>query len=185
MSPSKDTRFAFRSNLILDPAREESWLEQQARNGWHLKSANIFGYSLRRGMASKIAYRLDFRLLSRKQLPEYLSLFADAGWEHVCGTGMFIYFRRGVHGGPVPEIYSDRESLIGMYRRLLFFCSLFLCYTIFNLYYSGAILSLTSASLPHLASVGVQVTAATGLALSIVRMLLIIRTLRKGVPPTA
>ena len=65
-------------------------------------------------------YRLDWREASRKELPDYLQLFADAGWEHVGSLSGWQYFRRLTAEEPTPEIFTDVDSKVAKYERMIF-----------------------------------------------------------------
>ncbi|MCD4673574.1 MAG: DUF2812 domain-containing protein [Anaerolineaceae bacterium] len=61
-------------------------------------------------------------------------MFKDAGWEHV---GQFFngwqYFRKAFVPGEMMDIYSDAESKIGKYNRLLLFLVPFIPLLFFSL----------------------------------------------------
>ena len=52
---------------------------------------------------------------------DYLQLFNDAGWEKVDEMAGWQYFRQAARSGDEMEIYTDAESKIGKYTRLLAF----------------------------------------------------------------
>jgi hypothetical protein len=102
---------------------EEEWLNEMAAKGLHLQRVNFpcFYYFIE-GEPSTYVYRLDFKSSPKTDMNEYLQLFADAGWEHV---GQFFngwqYFRKAVAPGETAEIYSDAESKMAKYNRLMLF----------------------------------------------------------------
>ena len=99
--------------------KEENWLGEMARQGWHLKQPDAFGnHTFSQGEPSEMAYRLDF-FTDAKNKAGYLQIFQDAGWEYVGEAGTWQYFRKPVLDGEVPEIYTDNESKIRKYRRVL------------------------------------------------------------------
>ena len=51
----------------------------------------------------------------------YLQLFLDSGWEYVEEMAGWHYFRQLARPGEELEIYTDAESKIGKYQRLLTF----------------------------------------------------------------
>ncbi|GAB4481619.1 MAG: DUF2812 domain-containing protein [Anaerolineae bacterium] len=100
--------------------QEEVWLREMANQGWHLSSVRLPGiYRFRRGEPRDVAYRLDFTTERKEKYQEYLQLFRDAGWEHVGKMGSWQYFRKAAAAGEEPQIYTDPESKIQKYRRLL------------------------------------------------------------------
>ena len=107
--------------------KEEAWLAEMAKEGYHLENISLPGqYSFRKGEPGNYIYRLDFQALRAKDKDSYLQLFADAGWEHVGDMGGWVYFRHKLNGGEPPEIYSDLESKIGKYHRLIAYLIIFL-----------------------------------------------------------
>lgn len=113
------TTVRFRWYWAWQEDRETAWLERMSREGWHLASYTFGWYRFRRGEPRDCLYRLDFDPDAAKRWDEYLGLFRDAGWEHVLRWGSWHYFR-AERGKPFSdEIYTDRESRIAKYRRLL------------------------------------------------------------------
>ena len=99
--------------------RETAWLEQMSRGGWHLEAYAFGWYRFRRGEPRDCLYRLDFDPYAGKRWDEYLGIFRDAGWDHVLRWGSWHYFRAERGKAFSDEIYTDRESRIVKYRRLL------------------------------------------------------------------
>ena len=93
---------------------EARWLEQMAQSGWHLVSGPIL-YCFEKGAPARVRYALDYRSES-SELPEYLKLCSDAGWERVMEVAGWQYFRTA--SADAPEIYTDSSSRIAKYRRL-------------------------------------------------------------------
>jgi amino acid permease len=78
--------------------KEEAWLEAMSQSGWHLF----------------------------KSLQEYLQICRDAGWEMLGRMSSWYYFRKEYRGGEKPEFFSDKDSKVQKYRRLLLFLVIFL-----------------------------------------------------------
>ena len=98
---------------------EETWLRGMSQQGWHLMSVGLPGfYSFARGEARNYVYRLDY-VNSKADFVEYVQLFQDAGWEHLGAMGGWQYFRTQALPGKTPDIYTDVESKIQKYRRVL------------------------------------------------------------------
>jgi len=107
----------------------ERWLEDMAREGLHLQRVDCLRsrFVFQRGEPAEITYRLDFQM--NKVSPDYLQLFADAGWERIDDSFGWQFWRALPHAGRTPEIFTDTASRIGKYQRLL---GLFaLCYGAF------------------------------------------------------
>ena len=106
--------------------KEEAWLNNMAREGWHLKRLGIPGaYIFESGEPRNDQYRMDF-ITNRKEYQNYLQLFKDAGWEHLGEMGGWQYFRTKVEGNSIPEIYTDQDSKASKYQRLLIVLIIFL-----------------------------------------------------------
>jgi hypothetical protein len=101
---------------------EEAWLREMSQEGWHL---SLIGfptiYSFEAGEAQDYVYRLDYRSYWKMDKDDYLQLFQDAGWEYVEEMAGWHYFRTPARAGEEMEIYTDAESKIGKYQRLLTF----------------------------------------------------------------
>jgi hypothetical protein len=101
--------------------KEEAWLGKMAQQGLHLTQP-LFPclYTFTRGAPADVAYRLDYvPRMSGDEFEVYLQVFRDAGWEHLGQMAGWQYFRKPVHAGEPSEIYTDAESKIRKYRRLL------------------------------------------------------------------
>ena len=107
--------------------KEEAWLTEMARQGLHLDDVPFPGrYQFKSGEPADYVYRLDYQSLKTKDKVSYLQLFADAGWENVGEMGGWVYFRYKVTKGENPEIFSDQESKIGKYHRVMLYLVIFL-----------------------------------------------------------
>ncbi|MEB0030698.1 DUF2812 domain-containing protein [Undibacterium sp. RTI2.1] len=97
----------------------EQWLQEMARQGLHLKSVNIFClYTFIQSKPAEVSYCLDFVPHLRRD-PAYFDLFRDAGWEHVIEITGWHYWRTPIVAGRVPKIFTDIESKIKKYKRIL------------------------------------------------------------------
>jgi len=107
--------------------KEEAWLAEMAAQGLHLETVSLPGtYQFKKGEPANFIYRLDYQSLKTKDKDSYLQLFADAGWENVGEMGGWIYFRYKTNNGEAPEIYSDLDSKIGKYQRVMTYLAIFL-----------------------------------------------------------
>jgi hypothetical protein len=101
---------------------EEEWLRDMSKNGWHLDRIGFpTVYTFEAGEAQDFVYRLDYRSYYKMDKEDYLQLFNDAGWEYVEEMAGWHYFRQAARSGEDLEIYTDSESKIGKYVRLLAF----------------------------------------------------------------
>lgn len=108
------TRFRFFTVWQAD--QEVRWLEQMAREGWHLTRGGIL-FKFRKGPPSMVRYQLDYRTETGVQLKEYLDLCRDAGWEHVSRFANWHYFRTAEPSAP--DLHTDPASLADRYKRIL------------------------------------------------------------------
>src|SRR5690625_3588040 len=108
--------YKFRFFLNFD--KEEQWLEQMAKKGYHLKKAT-FGYQFDQGKPANTVIRTDFRKFKKKEdFIDYCTLFADSGWKHryvskSCGVQ---YFKK-IDDTAENEIFSDANSKASRYKR--------------------------------------------------------------------
>jgi hypothetical protein len=102
--------------------REEDWLRQMSQAGWHLKEPGVSGfYTFVSGEPRDYVYRLDFIDSPQKDRREYLQLFQDAGWDYLGEAMGWQYFRTLARPGESPEIFTDSDSKIQKYKRMLTF----------------------------------------------------------------
>jgi len=107
--------------IIADFAKEEQFLNDMAKRGYRLEKYNSLGvYTFRRAELQNLSYRIDYRTFSNSaQFENYCTLFQDAGWEHVYGTKRSgsQYFLPIPDRVQTDDIFSDKESKAGRYRR--------------------------------------------------------------------
>ena len=123
-----------------DDEKEETWLREMAGRGWHLRVGSFPPfYVFEQGEPQDVVYRIDYRTTG-KDKAHYLQLFHDAGWEHAMEHLGWQYFRQAAVDGASPEIFSDSESKVQKYERLLMFLVILLpLYIPFVLLDSGRI----------------------------------------------
>ena len=113
-------------------AKEEAWLGNMAQTGWHLKSVGLpCVYQFIKGEASHTIYRLDYMPDDKAKSPEYKQIFQDAGWEYIGEMSNWRYWRKPVAEGETAEIFTDTESKIRKYRRMLGYMVFFLMLLVF------------------------------------------------------
>ena len=109
-----------------DDEKEETWLREMAKSGWHFKSVTLPGnYVFEQGMPRDDVYRLDY-LFNRKDMVNYLQIFQDAGWDYMGEMNSWQYFRKEARDGEIPEIYSDNESKSKKYQHIMLVLIIFL-----------------------------------------------------------
>ena len=99
---------------------EEKWLRQMSLSGLHLYSVDFAGvYTFTKGPPHDYVYRLDYRQNTRENDAEYLQLFEDAGWERISNFASWHYFRKEPMPGEEAEIFTDVDSRVAKYKRVL------------------------------------------------------------------
>jgi hypothetical protein len=106
--------------------QEEAWLRSMSQKGWHLSSVGLpCIYRFWAGEPRDYVYRLDYQTFPKKDKQEYQQLFRDAGWEYIGEMSAWQYFRKEVKEEEPLEIFTDVESKIAKYKRILPFLWLF------------------------------------------------------------
>lgn len=101
---------------------QEQWLREMARQGLHLKSVNILSrWTFVQGAPADVTYRVDFN--AQRDGSDFHQLFRDAGWEYAAACTGWQYWRRATVQGQAPEIFTDSDSKMGKFRRLLLLLS--------------------------------------------------------------
>jgi len=113
------TKRVKRTFLAWQEEKEEKWLSEMSKKGWHLVRVGFFNYTFREGAPRDYEYRFDFKILGRNDFEDYRSTFEDAGWEYIGNLGSWYYFRADVSKDPDMELYSNNRSKIEKYKRLL------------------------------------------------------------------
>ncbi|NMB55912.1 MAG: DUF2812 domain-containing protein [Leptolinea sp.] len=126
----------FRWFWIWEDDREENWLEEMSRQGNHMQQVVFPGvYTFEKGPRREYVYRLDY--LSGQKTEEYLTLFRDAGWTYLGRLNSWQYFRKEVKNAEKPEIFTDNESKIEKYRRIISLLAALLPLMVVNLINCG------------------------------------------------
>ena len=106
--------------------QEEEWLRSMSQNGWHLSSGGLpCIYRFRAGEPRDYVYRLDYQIHKKSDQRDYLQLFRDAGWEHIGEMSPWHYFRKEAKEGEALEIYTNVESKVAKYKRVLTYLAFF------------------------------------------------------------
>lgn len=136
----KDRKIKLMPASIYDVAAMETWLADQAKQGWLLgDSIGRLTAKLERGTPVECQYRLEpvdgAELIQDEALRDY---YAEAGWEFICfSANRDFRVWRSTRRNPV-EIHSDPEVEAGAYRRLAHRlyqgCAISVCYTLLWLF---------------------------------------------------
>ena len=158
-------------------AAEESWLEEMSKKGYHLTSFGFPGfYNFVVSGPKHYVYRLDYQILKTRDKNEYFQLFKDAGWDHIGEMSGWQYFRKEVRAGETPEIFTDTESKVAKYKRLLAFLGILYCMNV------ALFVSRVMDNNPYTWWTGIQIVILIIILLmtyAILRLLLRVRQLKK------
>lgn len=109
----------FKVFFVWQEKKEGQWLRKMSNDGWHLDRVGFLHYRFKKGEPKDTIYQFDFKLVRRKELGDYITIFEDAGWEYVSRCGNWYYFRTEAKEGLIPEIYTDNASKLKKYKLLL------------------------------------------------------------------
>ena len=119
MNRNEDTKIIVRTFFAWQEEKEEKWLREMSKKGWHLSRVGFFNYKFKKGSPMDMVYKFDFKVLRKSEMEDYIMMFKDSGWEHIGNFGSWFYFRTAAEGNHSLELYSDNRSMIEKYRRLL------------------------------------------------------------------
>lgn len=108
-----------RYRMFFDFVKEETWLNEMARQGWQLTGVRVPAYHFRQAAVQDVQIRIDFRTFaSQAEFMNYKTLFEDSGWQHIAGSQRSggQYFRR-LAPDSTEDIFSDSRSRAERYRR--------------------------------------------------------------------
>ncbi len=95
--------------------KHQAWLTAQSKAGWELVKMGLF-YWFEKRDDGPYRYEIDFFESGKKDKETYLAVFEEAGWEHVCSSQNWHYFRI-LESEYTTSIYSDAQSKIEMFQR--------------------------------------------------------------------
>lgn len=116
----------FRMFWAWEDEKEEVWLREMSQKGWHFKSVSFPGnYTFEQGEPIDYVYRLD-HFINRKDMPSYLQIFQDTGWDYMGEMNSWQYFRQEAIEGEELEIFTDNASKAKKYQRIMIFMAILL-----------------------------------------------------------
>ena len=119
-----------KNRIFLDFEKEEKWINEMSKQGWHLEKFFLYHYTFRKGEPEKYIYRNEFLSgLKENEKNEYFDFLRESGIEVVHTFGFWSYFRKATVEGPF-ELYTDAKSKISYYNRIF---NIFLLLFITNL----------------------------------------------------
>lgn len=108
-----------------DFEKEEKWLNEMSSKGLQLVSVRFCTYFFEEGSPGEYTYKLELleNMPSNYQSTSYIKFLEETGVEHIGSVSRWVYFRKKAANGAF-EIYSDIESKIKHYKRII---TLFSC----------------------------------------------------------
>ncbi|MDH4140958.1 MAG: DUF2812 domain-containing protein [Coriobacteriia bacterium] len=112
--------------LFWDFDKEERWLNEMAARGLNLVNHRWGTYEFETGTPGQWIYRIQFlEVEARKPASrEYIDFVTETGAEPVDTHTHRVYFRKHAADGPF-ELFTDLDSRLAYYRRILTFYSTF------------------------------------------------------------
>ena len=106
--------------LVWQHKQEERQLDRLSEEGVHLEKPGFLFSTFRTDPEARYVYRLDYQPALRVQgtVANYRALFEDAGWEYVGHYTGWYYFRKPWVPQGVVDVYTDRQSIRSLYRRI-------------------------------------------------------------------
>jgi len=151
--------------LALSENKDIEMCEKMALDGYILVSTNRFGfYKFEAMQAEECDYAVDYSGIERKadDFEEYVKIFESGGWNYVCSSVTFHWFKAPTHTTP---IYTDNTGLIQKYEKMHEASFLFMLITIFADALTSALIAAFKAPLafPLLKILGMLIGFSAGL----------------------
>lgn len=122
---NKKSFTSYRIFMAWEYDKEEKYMNKMSQKGWQVVTGGCFHIEFEKRTGTAYRYCLDYNPEAMKDAAEkerYVQTFADGGWEFINATyNGWIYLRKEIREGMSEqdfEIYSDRESLLGLFERL-------------------------------------------------------------------
>lgn len=127
--------------FYLDYEKEENWVNDMAKNGWHLMKFAFGKFTFQKGDPGAFVYRNECILgMSSKERKDYLELLKASGVTIVHEFGGWIYMKKAVTDGSF-ELYTDTKSKMAYYTRIL---NIFFMFFLVNLFWGISNISFLS-----------------------------------------
>ena len=115
-----NSKTVFKYFTIPQYQQEEDYLSDMNEKGWRFAHATFPGfYHFEKCEPGQATYRLDYNREGIKNKDEYIQMFSDCGWEHICDFVGYSYFRKeGEAREEREEIFCDDSSRLDMMKRV-------------------------------------------------------------------
>ena len=121
MTMAEKMKTTFKSFLASQYEGEAAYYNEMSEKGWQLIRAGLFSQKFRKDDTVRYRYQLDYRK-KPTDFARYLDTFREQGWEYVNSTFNGWHTFRKRYDPELPEseyeIYTDRESVKSMKKRL-------------------------------------------------------------------
>ncbi|WP_127534339.1 DUF2812 domain-containing protein [Paenibacillus kobensis] len=108
-----------RVSFVWNYEKDEQWMTDLSAQGLHLVKPGIVRSRFEKDTDRRYVYKVDYHQLKKgEELKSYLALFEDMGWEHVSSYMGWHYFRKPYAEGESYEIYTDRTTIIQLWKRV-------------------------------------------------------------------
>lgn len=113
----------YKLKVFIDFEKEEKWLQEMARQGFHLKKV-LLGYHFHKGEPETTTIKIDFRKFAHSEdFIDYCTMFEDSGWRHIAGTkNSGIQYFKKTNDAVEDDIFSDQHSKAARYKRYANMC---------------------------------------------------------------
>ncbi|MDZ4133364.1 MAG: DUF2812 domain-containing protein [Dethiobacteria bacterium] len=121
--------------FIWEHEKEENWLNEMSAKGLQLDNVGFCRYVFKDAEPASYNYRIELlnNLPSHAKSIAYIRFLEETGVEHIGSYFRWVYFRKKTADGPF-NIYSDLQSKITHYRRILYLLLGLIPLSIFNLF---------------------------------------------------
>ncbi|MDR6717246.1 DUF2812 domain-containing protein [Paenibacillus sp. 2003] len=110
--------------IFFDIEKEEQWLNDQSKKGYRCTKISGLGIYTFEKTDKRYVMRLDYQdYLSKKKFKDYKGIYEDFGWTYIDGPllgGIRYWQKEDVDQN---EIFSDRQSKINYYKRVMGYSS--------------------------------------------------------------
>ncbi len=114
----KNRKVVWKALTALQEEYEAKWLAEMSLEGWHLIKYSPFRYTFEKGQPKEYVYKFDYQT-QLKDKESYIQIFEDAGWEYILEYMGWQFFRCEPDNVITPELFTDDESRIAKYLRLI------------------------------------------------------------------
>ncbi|BCZ45044.1 hypothetical protein psyc5s11_11110 [Clostridium gelidum] len=111
--------------LYYDKDEEEDWLKKMSLSGWAFKKFYLGFYTFEPCEPGEYNYQIDLLDNWNGNNADYASFMEDAGVEVISQWWRWVYLQKKIEDGPF-EMYTDMESKITQYSKIMKFFKIFL-----------------------------------------------------------